>query len=120
MKRLLFLLAGWVALLLGFVGMAVPIMPTVVFWILAAWCFARSDPRLEARLLNHPTAGPHIRAWREQRAISRSGKLAASAALAASGVLSLLLLRAPWSLLPPTICLAVAAFIWTRPGWHPR
>ncbi len=120
MKRILYLLAGWIALLLGIIGMAVPVMPTVAFWILAAWCFARSSPELEARLLNHPTAGPHIRAWREHGAISRSGKLAASAALVGSGLVGLLLLRLPWSLLPPAACLGVAAFIWTRPDRRPR
>jgi uncharacterized membrane protein YbaN (DUF454 family) len=90
-------------------------MPTVAFWILAAWCFTRSNPRLEAWLLNHPTAGPHIRGWRESGSISRKGKLAASAALAGSGVAGLLLLSFPWSLLPLGACGLVALFIWTRP-----
>ena len=45
--------AGWIALggaavALGGVGMVVPGLPTTVFFIVAAWAFARSSPRLEA------------------------------------------------------------------------
>lgn len=120
MKRALYLAVGWIALVTGFIGMAAPLLPTVAFWILAAWCFTRSNPRLEAWLLDHPLAGPHIRAWRERGAISRRGKAAATVALAGSSVFGLLTLRAPLSLLPLAICLAVGAFIWTRPGWSSR
>ena len=120
MKRSLYFAAGWLALIVGFIGMAVPLLPTVAFWILAAWFFTRSSPRLEAWLLDHPVAGQHIRQWRERRAISRKGKLAASVALAASSIIGLLTLPGTLALLPLGICLAVAAFIWTRPGWRPR
>jgi len=119
-KQGLYFAAGWIALVVGFIGMAVPLLPTVAFWILAAWCFTRSSPRLENWLLDHPIAGPHIRQWRERGAISRKGKIAASVALAASSTIGLLALSAPLSLLPLGICLTVAAFIWTRPGWRPR
>jgi len=100
---------------IGFVGMFVPLLPTVVFWIIAAWCFGKANPLLETWLLEHPTVGPHILAWRERRAISRKGKLAAAAGLAASSLVGLVVLPAPWFLLPPTICAAAALFIWTRP-----
>lgn len=115
MKRGLFLVAGLMALVLGFIGIVVPVMPTVAFWILAAWCFARSSPRLEAWLLSHRLAGPHIRAWRERGAIPRRGKLAASAALLLSSALGLATLALPWAVLPAAACLGAAAFIWTRP-----
>lgn len=115
MKRGLYLAAGWVAVALGFIGIAVPLMPTVAFWILAAWCFTRSSPRLEAWLLEHPRAGPSIRAWRQRGAISRKGKLAASAALAVSSLLGFAALAYPMALLPTAACALVALFIWTRP-----
>lgn len=74
--------AGWFALgcllvALGLIGVVVPLMPTTVFLIFAAACFARSSPRLEAWLLNHPRFGPALCAWREERAISRRAKIAA-------------------------------------------
>jgi hypothetical protein len=114
-RRYLFLVLGWLALIIGFIGMAVPLLPTVVFWIFAAFCFSRSSPRFERWLLRHRTVGPHILAWRQRRAISRKGKIAASLALAGSSVIGLVALGGLLALLPLAICLGVAGFIWTRP-----
>lgn len=116
MRRALYLLAGWAALGLGAAGILLPILPTVPFWILAAWFFARSDPRLEKWLLDHPRAGTHLRAWRERGAIHRRGKFAASVALALSSLVGLAALPLPLSLVPLLACAATALFIWTRPG----
>jgi uncharacterized membrane protein YbaN (DUF454 family) len=115
LRRSLFLLAGSFFFLLGAIGIVVPLLPTVVFWILAAWCFGRSSPKFEAWLLTHPTAGPHIRFWRDRGAISRRGKLLASTALSVSAAIGLLVLSWPTNLLPVIACASVAAFIWTRP-----
>lgn len=114
-RRALFLVAGAFFFVLGAVGVVVPLLPTVVFWIVAAWCFGKSSPRFEAWLLAHPTAGPHIRAWRQRGAISRKGKWAASAALSVSSAAGFLSLALPLGLVPLGVCLAVAWFIWTRP-----
>jgi uncharacterized membrane protein YbaN (DUF454 family) len=67
---------------LGIIGAIVPLMPTTIFLILAAGCFARSSPRLEARLLNHPRFGPSILAWRDEGAIPLRAKQAACAGMA--------------------------------------
>src|SRR3546814_2634265 len=84
MKRHFYLVSGWASLGLGALGAFLPLLPTVPFVILAAFCFARSSPRLEAWLVTHPQFGHHIVAWREKRAISRKGKMAATAAFAVS------------------------------------
>lgn len=47
MVRLAYLISGLAALLLGAIGLFVPLLPTVPFVILAAFCFAQSSPRLE-------------------------------------------------------------------------
>lgn len=61
--------AGVIFLVVGCIGMVVPMMPGTVFLILAAWCFTRSSPRIEAWLLNHRYLGPSVRRWRETGAI---------------------------------------------------
>src|SRR3546814_12083510 len=71
MKRHFYLVSGWASLGLGALGAFLPLLPTVPFVILAAFCFARSSPRLEAWLVTHPQFGHHIVAWREKGAISR-------------------------------------------------
>ena len=106
---------GFLALATGTVGIALPLLPTVPFYILAAFCFARGSSRWEAWLLNHPRFGHHIRAWREKGAISRRGKSAATIAFAASIALGLFTLRWPWVLIPPGVALISLSWLWTRP-----
>ncbi|WP_413818569.1 YbaN family protein [Sphingobium sp.] len=79
--------AGWLVLgvalaAIGFVGIFVPLLPTTDFLLLALPCFARSSPRLEAWLLNHPRYGPSLRAWRTERAVPRHAKIAACVGMA--------------------------------------
>ncbi|HVX35229.1 MAG TPA: YbaN family protein [Hyphomicrobium sp.] len=75
--RILFASIGMFFVMLGIAGAFLPILPTTPFIILAAACFARSSPRLEARLLSHPVFGPMLRGWRERGAIPRRAKIAA-------------------------------------------
>jgi uncharacterized protein len=110
-----FLAAGLAALLLGAIGIFVPLLPTVPFAILAAFCFARSSARLEQWLVGHAHFGPHIREWRSRGAISRAGKRAALAAFAASAALGFVLLDWPWSLLPTAAALVGGSWIVRRP-----
>ncbi|MGE8656969.1 MAG: YbaN family protein [Achromobacter sp.] len=82
MMRALWLILGCLMLALGVIGAFLPVMPTTIFLILAVACFSRSSPRLERWLLDSPTYGPALRAWREQGAVSRKGKLCASLGMA--------------------------------------
>lgn len=115
MRRIFYLCCGFLSLALGTVGAFLPLLPTVPFVILAAFCFARSSPALEARLLEHRLFGPHIRAWREKGAISRRGKKAALAAFAFSAVLALIFSPFPWCLVPLAAAVIGGSWIWTRP-----
>lgn len=74
------------------VGVALPGIPTVPFLLLAAWSASHHSPQLEARLLANPRVGPHIRAWREERALSRRARRAALLTLALSFAITLLTL----------------------------
>ncbi|PKP88237.1 MAG: DUF454 domain-containing protein [Alphaproteobacteria bacterium HGW-Alphaproteobacteria-17] len=115
MKRHFFLVGGFLSLALGAIGAVLPLLPTVPFVILAAFCFARSSPRLEAWLLHHPTFGPHIVAWREKGAISRKGKVAAMLAFAFSIALALIFAPWPWMMAPIIAAAVGGSWIWTRP-----
>lgn len=116
MVRPLYLAAGFVSLGLGALGVVLPVLPTVPFVILAAFCFARSNPRLERRLVEHPTFGPHIHAWRSRGAISPAGKRAAALAFAASAAIGFLLLDPPWSLVPLAAALVGGSWVLSRPS----
>ena len=115
MRRPLFLAAGVIAAALGSIGAFLPVLPTVPFLILAAFCFARSNPAWERRLLEHPRWGPSIRDWRERGAIVRKGKWGATVALVASAALALATLAWPWTVLALVPMSMAAMWIWTRP-----
>ena len=114
-RRQLYLCAGLLAVALGTIGIFLPLLPTVPFMILAAFCFARSSPALEARLLNHPRFGHHLVSWREKGAISRRGKWSATIAFGVSIAISLAIMAMPWALVPLGVALVSLSWIWRKP-----
>jgi len=82
--RLVFAGLGALFLLLGVLGLFLPVLPTTPFLLLAAACFARSSRRIFNWLLNHPQFGPLIREWREHRSIPYRAKRIALGLIALS------------------------------------
>ncbi len=101
--------------MLGWIGLALPLMPGALFLIAAAYCFARGNPAWERWMLDHPRLGPMLRDWRERRAIARPAKRAALATMALAGALAWLLIGYPWALGSLAILALVAVWLWTRP-----
>jgi uncharacterized membrane protein YbaN (DUF454 family) len=60
MKALL-ICCGTLCVALGVIGIFLPLMPTTVFLLLAAACYARSSDRFHRRLVEHPWLGSYIR-----------------------------------------------------------
>lgn len=114
--RLIWLLAGIAAVALGMIGAFLPLLPTVPFMLLAAFCFARSSERLHNWLITHPTFGPQILNWQTYGAIGRRAKIYASISILVAFGLSLALGLRPLILgIQAGTLTLVALFIWTRP-----
>lgn len=60
MRRWLLTAAGVVCVALAAVGAVLPGLPTTIFLILASYCFARSCPWLEERLLRNRLFAPYM------------------------------------------------------------
>ncbi len=71
----LYLIGGSLALVLGTVGMVIPILPTTPFLLLSAFCFLRSSPRLHRWIMRHRFFGPYIYCYSSFRAIDRKVKI---------------------------------------------
>ncbi|RZA18161.1 MAG: DUF454 domain-containing protein [Proteobacteria bacterium] len=80
-----------VCLILGIVGIFIPLLPTTPFLLLAAACYARSSVRFYNSLMNHRRLGPPLRDWKENRSISRKNKIIAVSLIAITLVPSILL-----------------------------
>lgn len=118
--RLLILAAAWLMVGIGVIGIFLPVLPTTPFIILAAALFARSSPRFEQWLLDHPRFGQPLIDWRREGAISKKAKIASVSLMAASyGIVVFFGPPQLWlKLLIGAILIACAAFVLTRPSPH--
>ncbi|MCJ8320312.1 MAG: YbaN family protein [Colwellia sp.] len=62
---------------LAILGVALPLLPTTPFVLVAASCFAKSSPRLHQKLLDNKIFGPLIINWETHRIISLRAKFIA-------------------------------------------
>ncbi|MEM6828291.1 MAG: YbaN family protein [Pseudomonadota bacterium] len=113
--RRLYLAAGVFFVGLGAVGAVLPLLPTVPFLLLAVFCFARSNPAWEQRILDHPTWGPQIIEWRERKAISRKAKVGAIATLVAGIAFTWVTIGFPWVWVSVGVLVVIGGWIATRP-----
>ena len=112
--RRLYLAAGLLFVGIAAVGAVLPIMPTVPFLLVAVYCFARSNPEWERRIVDHPTWGPQVQDWRERRAISRRAKTMAIGAMATGAVFTWYTLGEPWYWISIAILVIGGGWIATR------
>ncbi len=73
--RYLIIALGLVSVGMGVLGIFLPILPTTPFFLLAAYLFLRSSPRLYRWLLTHRIFGNYIRNYIQHRAISAGVKI---------------------------------------------
>ncbi|WP_170593194.1 YbaN family protein [Ruegeria arenilitoris] len=108
---------GLLCVALAMIGVALPLLPTVPFLLLAAFCFARSSSRLHNWLMSHRTFGPLILDWQTSGAIRPAAKKAATLSVAAVFGLSILVSVPSHVLIIQAVTLgAVMIFIWSRPN----
>ena len=73
--RALFFVAGTVSLVLGTIGIVLPILPTTPFLLLALACYFRSSERMTHWMLNNKYFGKYIRNYRDGKGIPLKTKL---------------------------------------------
>ncbi|MEH6637247.1 MAG: YbaN family protein [Halioglobus sp.] len=91
MRRKLYKPLGFAFLLLGGLGIVLPILPSTPFVLLAAWFFARSSEKWHQRLLDSEMFGAMIRNWEANRCISLRTKIVALCAMLVAGSASVTL-----------------------------
>lgn len=79
--RVVWLSLGYVCFALGALGMVLPLMPTTIFWILAAGCFAKSSERMHAYILRCPVVGRAVTDFLDHGVMPRRAKIFALAGM---------------------------------------
>lgn len=112
--------AGIIFVGLGFIGMALPVMPTTIFFILALACFTRSSPKFANWLLTHPKFGEPLRLWQDHQVIPSKGKWGAGLGMLLGFIILVFSQPAIWVLmLVASIEMAVMAYIISKPSTPP-
>ena len=75
---------GFLNLILDMVGAMVPVMPSMVFLLVALWCFSKGSERFHTWLYGHRNFGPSLRLWSEHRVIPVKAKFVTLAGIAVS------------------------------------
>lgn len=75
--RIILIICGWIFVGLGIIGVFLPVMPTTIFLILAAGCFARSSKKFYYWLINNKYLGRYIKDYMEQRGMPLRAKIVA-------------------------------------------
>lgn len=74
-RKAILIFCGTVCVGLGVVGMFLPLMPTTVFLLLAAYCYSRSSEKFHNWLLNNRLCGSYIRNYKSGKGISVKQKV---------------------------------------------
>ncbi|MCX7708521.1 MAG: YbaN family protein [Clostridia bacterium] len=78
---ILLIIAGSIFVILGIVGIFLPLLPTTPFLLLAAACYFRGSEKLYSKLIHHPRLGTYIRNYREGKGIPLKTKVISIALL---------------------------------------
>lgn len=73
--KIIYLVVGCVCLVLGTVGVVLPILPTTPFYLVTAYCFAKSSTRLENWFKGTGLYKKHLESFVEKKGMKRSTKI---------------------------------------------
>lgn len=110
------MIVGLCSLVLGVLGIVLPLLPTVPFVLLSAYCFARSSTRMHDWLMSHPWFSEPLNNWQQQKAMRRSLKHRAMLLSGISFTISILLVPLVWvKLLLCCGLVILLLFLWRIP-----
>ena len=74
-KKVLYLILGFIGLVLGVIGAIVPLLPAFPFLLLAAFCFAKSSERLHNWFINTKLYKNNLESYVKKKGMSKKTKI---------------------------------------------
>ena len=74
MKRYAWMAGGYACLVMAYIGVVTPGIPFSHFVLGAAFCFAKSSPRMHAYIMNHKHFGPFVNNWTQKKVFPTKAK----------------------------------------------
>lgn len=75
LKRIVFLVLGFIFMALGCVGVVLPILPTVPFFLVTVFCFAKSSQRLHNWFINTKLYKKHLDSFVKKKGMTVQTKV---------------------------------------------
>ena len=75
MKKVIYIIIGCISVGLGAAGSVIPVLPTVPFLLLAAYCFARSSEKLHHWFTSTKLYKDHLESYVKGEGMTRQTKL---------------------------------------------
>lgn len=109
--------AGHISIVLGVVGIVLPVLPTTPFLLLAAYFYSQGSPRAHQWLLNHRFFGPYIQSWQKDRSLPLKAKIQATSLMTLTLGSSIVFFVKPVALKAAlaSVGIAVAIYLWRLP-----
>ena len=75
-KKYIFMALGFISLAIAYIGFVTPGIPFSIFLVFSAYCFAKSNKKMERWLYNHPWFGKFLTNWTQKKVFPQKGKYA--------------------------------------------
>ena len=73
--KITFIILGTISLLLGTLGIFLPLLPTTPFYLLTAWLYMRSSEKLYHKVMKNKYFGTIVRNFQEDKTIALRTKI---------------------------------------------
>jgi uncharacterized membrane protein YbaN (DUF454 family) len=112
LRRYIYIALGLLLTGVGIAGIFIPLLPTTVFFLIAAWLFSRTSPALHNWLKSNKVTGPFLKAYTSGQPISRRHQVTTTV------ILWLTLLTSAWFVRDRWWVLAILGAVGIGVTWH--
>ena len=109
--KLIYNIIGTISLIIAFIGVVLPVLPTTPFVLLSAACYYKGSERLHRWLSSNKVFGPIIRDYEEHKGMKKTTKIRALTIMWAAVLTSAFIILSTWTMQALVILVAVVGTV---------